>query len=232
MIVYLDLEHPALAECDPPRWERSQANLLRTKARLEAISGSSCRIVHYLHLVRSGAASIEPKALVLSGCYTDYQEYDPADLAVLRDFIRKASMPVLGFCAGFQQMAQAFGGRIDAIGDLPPGAADLALLNADQFGVGRQQERGFLEIENQRPDHPLMRGLSPRPIFFQAHYWEVKEAPPEFEVLASSRMSPIQVLAHPDRPIAGTQFHAEAYTDEHPAGRLLIENFFASYVRP
>ena len=34
------------------------------------------------------------------------------------------------------------------------------------------------------------------------------------------------LIIHDELPIIGTQFHPEYYTDEHPAGRQLIENFF------
>ncbi len=36
---------------------------------------------------------------------------------------------------------------------------------------------------------------------------------------------PLQIIIHHQLPIIGTQFHPEYYTDEHPAGCILIRNF-------
>lgn len=73
--------------------------------------------------------------------------------------------------------------------------------------------------------HPLLENLGEAPVFRQAHSWELKEAPTGFRILAKTDVSPIQMMVHETLPLVGTQFHPEYYTDEHPAGRVLIENF-------
>ena len=73
--------------------------------------------------------------------------------------------------------------------------------------------------------HPLLDGLGEQPIVRHAHSWEMKSIPEGFTNYASTEVTPIQLLIHNELPIMGTQFHPEYYTDEHPAGRVLIENF-------
>jgi len=93
---------------------------------------------------------------------------------------------------------------------------------------------------------PLFDGLGEKPAFLAAHYWEVKEVPPGFELLASSDACLIQAIKQVGRLVYGTQFHPEAYTEgqahrrswlvnlvypegyteEQTDGRKLLINFF------
>jgi GMP synthase-like glutamine amidotransferase len=83
-------------------------------------------------------------------------------------------------------------------------------------------------------------------VVLQAHYWEVKEAPAGFKVLASSDECRIQVIKHESKPVFGTQFHPEAaaappydlpsplasvvypegYAAERVAGKQILSNSF------
>jgi GMP synthase (glutamine-hydrolysing) len=74
--------------------------------------------------------------------------------------------------------------------------------------------------------HPLFAGLPAQPIVYQAHYWEVKDVPTGFQVLAESELCPVQAMAHQERPIFSTQFHPEEYDTDHPNGRKILQNFF------
>ena len=60
---------------------------------------------------------------------------------------------------------------------------------------------------------PILEGLGPSPVFLEVHYCEVKELPAGFQLLASSRDCPIQVMKRLDKPVYGTQFHPEGYTE-------------------
>ncbi|MCK4392541.1 hypothetical protein KAX17_06510, partial [Candidatus Bipolaricaulota bacterium] len=104
---------------------------------------------------------------------------------------------------------------------------------------------GFVPVHVLRSD-PLFDGLGEEPVFLAAHYWEVKEVPPGFELLASSDACQIQVIKQVGKFVYGTQFHPEAYTEaqancrswlinrvypedytrEQAAGRRLLANFF------
>jgi GMP synthase-like glutamine amidotransferase len=46
-------------------------------------------------------------------------------------------------------------------------------------------------------------------------------------VLASSERCAVEAVAVDDRSWWGTQFHPEAWDDDHPAGRSVIERFLA-----
>jgi len=63
-----------------------------------------------------------------------------------------------------------------------------------------------------KPD-PLFDGLGKSPRFLAAHYWEVKEVPADFDLLASSDSCRIQTIKQVGKPVYGTQFHPEAYTE-------------------
>jgi len=76
-----------------------------------------------------------------------------------------------------------------------------------------------------QPD-PLFEGLGEKLVLFESHYWEVKEPPPGFKVLASTDECRIQAIKHEKHLIYGTQFHPEQYTEEQADGRTLIANFF------
>ncbi|MEM2936517.1 MAG: hypothetical protein QW231_05010 [Candidatus Bathyarchaeia archaeon] len=36
----------------------------------------------------------------------------------------------------------------------------------------------------------------------------------------------IQAVKHKKRPLYGVQFHPQIYTEEHPDGKKILENFF------
>ncbi len=74
-------------------------------------------------------------------------------------------------------------------------------------------------------EDPLFEGLNREPVFFEAHYWELKEVPAGFENLASTDECRIQAIKLQDKPVYGTQFHPELYDNEHSDGRTLIANF-------
>ncbi len=224
MIVFVDLEHERIQQ-DPDLWQRAYAWRLRTKYRLEAISGDRCLIVRYDRLDPGLLRAIKARAVVVSGCYTDFEHYSERELAGLRAVFHQAAWPTLGFCAGQQLMAEAYGARIAEIGPLSPGERDVY---ADQrvpgHVPGKKAERGFMPVHI-LSEHPLMAGLPSQAEFFQAHYWELKELPQGFHNLARSPITTYQAIAHDRLPLFGTQFHPEYFDDKHPAGRRLIENF-------
>ena len=225
-ILFVDLEHDHLQN-DPALWELSRARLLQIKYRLEEISGDPCLIIRYDQITPDRVSELTPRALAVSGCYSDYIHYDPASLAGLRAVFKQVTTPIIGFCAGMQLMAETYGAKLAPIGFLAPGEPDpTAEGNFPAHVPGMIQERGFLPIEVTAPEHPLVAGLPTTPIVFQAHYWEVKNLPDCFETLARSATTPIQMIAHRTLPLFGTQFHTEQYNNENPDGRKILENFF------
>lgn len=225
MIIYVDLENPRL-QANQKLWQHVMANRLMVKYRLEAISGDDCLIVRYEKLSLDLLNKLPTRAVLVSGGYTDFEYYDPADLAGLFSVYQVASWPILGFCAGMQLMMQAYGAQLGPMGPLAEDAPDpYAGLDLPGYVPGMVQERGFLPVHSTGP-HPLFDGLVEDPVFFQAHYWEVKELPLGFQVLAKNAISPIQAVAHEDQPLFGTQFHPENFDEEKADGRRLLANFF------
>jgi GMP synthase (glutamine-hydrolysing) len=132
--------------------------------------------------------------------------------------IRTAPQPILGVCGGQQQMALAFGGRVDLIERLAPGEGYQGAL----------RERGFCEVElsaESEASNEILRGLPKMITVWESHCDEVKELPPDFICTATNKVSHIQAMQHTSRPLFGVQFHPELFDDEHPDGRTILENF-------
>lgn len=227
MIVLVDLEHERLQQEDPAWGERTYANRLRVKYRLEDIAGEPCLVMRYRHVTPEHLRDIKVKALFVSGNSTEFEHYSEESLAGLRAVLRAAAYPTIAFCGGCQILAQTYGADIGPIGPLPTGMTNPA---ADiQLAPGMIQERGFLPVNVVAP-HPLLAGLGPTPIFLESHYWEVKAPPPGFALYASTAQCKVQLIAHESRPLIATQFHPEFYDDTHLDGQKLLENFCRLYL--
>lgn len=229
MFVYIDLEHDNLKH-DPVAWEKSLARRMRHKYYMEAISGDNCLVVRYHRANPALLREVEARAVLISGCFTDFEHYSDVSLAGLSAIYHEGRVPTIGFCAGHQLMAQAYGAEIGPIGMMPPGEmGHYPALDLPEFSPGVKQERGFNTVEICN-EHALFDGFNGRGEFFQAHYWEVKTTPPDFEILARNQVSGIQAMAHREKPLFGVQFHPTIHDREHPDGRRLLENFFRYFV--
>jgi GMP synthase (glutamine-hydrolysing) len=179
--------------------------------------------------------------LLISGNATGWSHYRQADLAELCDIILAAEWPILGLCGGHQLITMAHGSRVAPMRRLRPGEPEITTLS----GPGYLKEWGFMPVDVVQAD-PIFDGLGASPVFLEVHYFEVKELPPGFRLLASSRDCPIQAIRQHGRPVYGVQFHPEGYTEgpqdrrnslvnlvypdgypeAHPDGRGLLANFF------
>jgi GMP synthase-like glutamine amidotransferase len=180
-------------------------------------------------------------ALLISGNAVPFEEYGDGAFAEIFGVIRRAEWPILGFCGGHHLIAMAHGANVAPMRRLRPGEPDIT----DLSGPGYLKEWGFVPVEVVEAD-PVFDGLGTSPVFLQVHYCEIKDLPPGFKILASSDECRIQMIKQLDRPVYGTQFHAEAYTEwAHdwrsplvrlvypdgypealPDGRDLLANFF------
>jgi GMP synthase-like glutamine amidotransferase len=113
----------------------------------------------------------------------------------------------------------AYGSNVAPMRCLRPGEPDITTLS----GPGYLKEWGFLPVDVVEPD-PIFNGLGPSPIFLQVHHCEVKELPPEFRLLASSRDCTIQAMKRRDRPVYGVQSHPEGYTENPHDQRSSLVN--------
>ena len=219
MIIFVDNE---LEEAYEKPWgERIMAARTRIKYRLEDISGEPCLIVRYNHMSPYLIKKFDVKAILISGNSANPPDYDPAEQEGLRAVFQEKAVPTFGFCGGFEVMAETYGARVEKIGPIPDGEEDPF----PDYAAGMKKEFGYMPINVLEP-HPFLEGLGKAPIMREAHSWEIKDVPAEFKLYGSTEISPVQIVIHESLPIIGTQFHPEYYTDEHPDGKRMIENFF------
>ncbi len=219
MLVFVDYEHADATDAD---WgQRVQAARTWITYRLEDVSERPCHLVRYDRISSDLLEQLGAEAIFISGNGTDPARYDPDELHPLRSIVRDSGLPVFGFCGGFQAMTNALGAAVVPL-DLPDEAEEGDMII--RFPSGRLGEFGYHPVELVA-DHPLLAGLGDAPVFRHAHGLHVPELPPGFEAVARSEVTPVQMAVNDDRRMVGTQFHPEYWTDDHPAGRTLIENF-------
>jgi len=218
VILFVDTEHSSGYEKE---WgQRLLAARTRIKYRLEDITGDEVYLIRYDHVTPELVARLEIRALFLSGCSSDLDDYGPGQRDGAHEVIRSLAMPMFGFCAGMQWIGEALGETVERIGRIGDDETDPN----PNIAPGWHKEFGYEPVPL-TADHPMLEGLGEAPVMRQAHWCELKEVPEGFGVYASTEITPIQLLIHENLPVIGTQFHPEYWTDEHPAGRRMIENF-------
>src|SRR6188472_1314336 len=140
----------------------------------------------------------KPSAIILSGGPSSvYADGAPG----LDASLFTAGIPVFGMCYGFQLMAQGLGGAVS-----PTGAREYGRtpVKVDRSGV-------------------LLADLPPDHSVWMSHGDSVIAAPPGFDVLASTRVTPVAAFEDTDRRLAGVQWHPEVLHTEH--GQRVLEHF-------
>jgi GMP synthase-like glutamine amidotransferase len=219
MIWYVDIEHPK-ALADPKRAPGFDAVRDQRAQICGQAAGIPCEPVLYQQVSWELAREKNLQAMAISGNTTDWVDYDFATFQPLFDLVKSGQFPVIAFCGGHQWLGLMYGAPCDAIRKLNAGEKDPG-----GFAPGWFKEVGYLPVHVVRED-PIFKGLGSDPVFFESHYWEIKELPAEFELLASTETVKIQAIKHRQHLIYGTQFHPEASSAEYPAGFALLENFF------
>lgn len=222
MILFVDYEH---ASSRNTKWGR-EITRQRTEITymLEDVAGEHCMLVRYDRITDDLIARIDPTAVFISGNGTDPARYLPEDLEPTGRLIRSRAVPTFGFCGGFQLMAIAFGLTLTPLGELDDGDVDDSAADASPFAAATVTEVGYAPVEL-IGEHRLLDGLGPDPVFRHAHMFQVPEVPAGFERIARTELTELQMVVDDEHRMVGTQFHPESWTDEHPAGRKLIENF-------
>lgn len=222
MLVFIDYEHARGHRGE--HGERLLAARARITYRLEDISGRPCHLVRYDHVDHQLLARLGAEAIFISGNATDPNDYEPDDLASVEDLLRTTELPVFGLCGGFQLLARALGSDLVTLTEADDHPDDHTVHVLDD---GRVFEFGYhpVDLVAQQRHHPLLDNLPDRPVFRHAHGLHVPDPPEGFEVLASTRSTPVQLAVHDGRRMAGSQFHPEYWTADHPEGRQLLQNF-------
>jgi GMP synthase (glutamine-hydrolysing) len=222
MLVFVDFEH-----ADSHGEEHGQRMLAaRTTLtyRLEDLSGKHCHLVRYNKIDKALLEAIDAEAIFISGNSSAPEMYSADELEPIYGILRETDLPVFGFCGGFQLLTQALGAPLIPLDPLPDGTEDPSVITTK---AGRPFEFGYypVTLSPGAETHPLLSGLGPAPVFRHAHGLHVPDLPSDFQVLASTPITPVQMAVHTDRKVCGTQFHPEYWTDDHPDGKTMIANF-------
>lgn len=160
--------------------------------------------------------TLSPSHIILSGQSHPWDRYTANELAGIFHVIHHAPQPILGVCGGQQQIALAYGARVDLIERIAPG----------EGYDGAFRERGYCEVElNAENRNGILEGLPEKITVWESHCDEVKELPLDFVNTAANQVSKIQAMQHTSRPVFGVQFHPELFDEEHPHGRTILKNF-------
>lgn len=124
------------------------------------------------------------------------------ELGNCSEILEKATVPILGICAGHQFMARYFGGAA-APSEIP--------------------EFGKVNLTVLKDDSPLFKNVPTSSIVWESHNDEVITIPDCFEHLAESENCNIQAMQHKERLLFGLQFHPEVEHTEY--GEQIFKNF-------
>jgi GMP synthase-like glutamine amidotransferase len=229
MILFVDMEPhgPHIAPALSRYWAE---HTLKAKYRLEEIADCPVLLVRHDRFTPDMPARFDARAVILGGHLTEVSDYAPGARDAVLAYAADPDRPLLGICGGHQLIAEAHGGRA---GPITPGtvpAADLPCLASADMGMIRVESAhgrvGYLSAHRDAP-HPLFDALPESPRFLHVHYWHVAEVPPGFRVIARSADGVVQAMAHETRPIFGTQFHPEGFSEDVPEGAALLSAFLS-----
>lgn len=219
MIWYVDIEHEK-ALTDPSGAHGFEQVRSQRASVLEEVAGMPCEAVLYRQVSLELVKKKHVRAIVISGNTTDWVEYVFKTFQPLSDIVKSGTLPVLGLCGGHQLIGLLYNAECGPLRQLTPGEVDPA-----DWAPGWFKELGYLPVRVIQDD-PIFTGLDKEPIFYESHYWQIKQLPAEFDLLASTPDCRIQVIRHKKYLIYGTQFHPEVNSTEHGDGLLLLSNFF------
>ena len=199
------------------------------KRRFEKLTGHPCVVMNYPEASVDFVEKYPVKAIFITGFGYGWENVPVKKLYNVSDLVHTTDIPTLGACGGHQLLGFLFNRDIRKIKRLrgqpmrrlEPGEPDTD----PSYHPGYYKEAGMHEVRIVQRD-PIFAGLRERIRVPQAHYCEIKRLPRNFVLLASSPNCRIQAMRHTTRPIYGTQFHPEEWTDAYPDGKKLLTNFF------
>ncbi|QIX25825.1 glutamine-hydrolyzing GMP synthase [Nocardioides sp. JQ2195] len=139
-----------------------------------------------------------PKAIILSGGPSSvYADGAPG----ISDEVFTAGVPVFGMCYGFQLMAKGLGGEVSHTGAREYGRTPVTVGAAGT----------------------LLSDIPAAHKVWMSHGDSVTAAPPGFDVLASTEVTPVAAFENLEKKLAGVQWHPEVMHSEH--GQATLEHF-------
>ncbi len=169
---------------------------------VEQLAAVNIDLIHYPQASTARVMRHNPLCVLLSGQVAPWTDYDPQKLEAVFSFLRESILPIFGICGGHQVIAQAFGAPVAPMG---------------------YRELGYIKVELLKDD-PFLGGLSSPSTVFSCHGEEVKEMPPDFVLLGSSKRCRIQIFRHHKRELYGVQFHPEL-SGRKPDGKTMLRRF-------
>jgi GMP synthase (glutamine-hydrolysing) len=146
----------------------------------------------------------DPDAVILTG--SNFMLSKPDTRMVFQsemDLVRKTGLPFLGICFGHQLIGSAYGSEVVDLGHNVRAFKEVKLLGSD----------------------PILDGLPGSIRVSESHRQAIVSVPDGFRHLAASATSQVEAIGHKSRPIYGLQFHPERADEEHPHGRIILQNF-------
>jgi GMP synthase (glutamine-hydrolysing) len=216
-------------------------NIAKNVIRL--VKSPKVSTVHLSEIV-DAVEQFNPDAIVMSGTLSDFDYYNPEQLATFADFITTAQIPVLGICGAHQLISMAFGGKLTTLDDLSPAEKRTGRINEHQYR--------FVKVTD--TTDPIFAGIADKNSgiwqdystqddilrVWQNHGLQVEGIPEGFKLLATAYLCKNQMMVkRTDKQLIYTvQFHLEkSFEDwsknptrwQHPNesrdGRVLFENF-------
>ncbi|MFA6214369.1 MAG: gamma-glutamyl-gamma-aminobutyrate hydrolase family protein, partial [Candidatus Micrarchaeia archaeon] len=136
--------------------------------------------------------------IIISGGPTLLSKVDLKEFLAPFQFLKDASVPVLGVCLGHQIIGLLHGSKIS---------------HGDE--VKKMESVSFLKGD------PLFSGVETGSLFQEAHF-EYITLPRGFELLAKSKSCANEAMKHRQKKLYGVQFHPEASGEK---GKAILENF-------
>ncbi|EFK06555.1 GMP synthase (glutamine-hydrolyzing), C-terminal domain protein [delta proteobacterium NaphS2] len=156
--------------------------------------------IHPFNMELDAIKAFSPKGIILSGGPASiYDENAP----MAHEGLLELDIPMLGICYGMQFMTHLQGGQVARSGDREYGSATMTI----------------------RDDKDLFYGFEKADEWtvWMSHGDRIEQMPDGFEVLASSKNSPVAAMVDASRQLFGVQFHPEvAHT---PEGPKILSNF-------